>query len=243
MLAWPQARRWYNPASGLIPRSQRRLIVAGNEVFDGPAHAELSRFSMPSKLQNEFRSWLGAQTNFPFRENIRPDWLISEFGERCELDFYVERLRLAVEIQGIQHYRFTPHFHRSYDDFVALQRRDEFKRVVCAAMGIKLFLVHDTSEFDEVSRYIVRYDKPELDGTVFLWLKAKSRRFCLRWEKHAKLVDRYHGKRLRAVEPNAIAKFDKLLRIQEHALMQLFEAFRPQILEAMRRTGKRKTVA
>ena len=47
-------------------------------------------------------------------------------------------LNLAVEIQGIQHYKFTPKFHLSEDHFNEQKQRDYIKKEKCRQYGIKL---------------------------------------------------------------------------------------------------------
>jgi hypothetical protein len=66
----------------------------------------------------------------------RPAWL-----EGLELDLYCAELNLAVEFNGIQHYRFTPYFHKTEEDFRAQLRRDSRKAEICRARGIRLIIV------------------------------------------------------------------------------------------------------
>lgn len=80
------------------------------------------------------------------KENTRPDWLISNHGERLELDFYIPELDLAIEVQGAQHYKFTPHFHKGQRTFADQVRRDREKRAICDRKGITLFEI--ASEVD-----------------------------------------------------------------------------------------------
>lgn len=44
--------------------------------------------------------------------SIRPDFLRYENGARLELDCYNDELGVALEYNGIQHYRLVPYFHR-----------------------------------------------------------------------------------------------------------------------------------
>ena len=75
---------------------------------------------------------------FRIRENYRPDWLISSDNTRLELDFFIEETLIAFEVQGEQHYKFVPFFHKSEDDFRKHQLRDQQKRDLCEGKGIKL---------------------------------------------------------------------------------------------------------
>ena len=43
---------------------------------------------------------------------IRPDWIKNKEGNKLELDFYCEELKLAFEYQGIQHEQYHQFFHR-----------------------------------------------------------------------------------------------------------------------------------
>lgn len=71
-------------------------------------------------------------------ENRRPDWLLSSSGARLEIDLYIEQIDVAIEIQGQQHFEYTPHFHKTYKDFQDQKRRDEEKRAICKRAGVPL---------------------------------------------------------------------------------------------------------
>lgn len=73
--------------------------------------------------------------------NLRPDWLIMPDGTRLELDFYVERFGLAIEIQGAHHYRYVPFYHKSPEGFKKQLERDRFKREACESQGMRLIEV------------------------------------------------------------------------------------------------------
>ncbi len=100
-----------------------------------------------SRLQKEVSRLLSIYFGkYTIRENIRPDWLICNC-ERLELDFYVEELEVAIEVQGQQHYRFVPLFHGDFDGFKKRLVYDEQKRIICAKRGIRLF---EVSSLDEI---------------------------------------------------------------------------------------------
>ena len=100
---------------------------------------------------------LGAYT---IKENYRPDWLIGENGERLELDLYVPELNVAIEVQGKQHYTFTPFFHKDYKDFEQRLARDDTKRDVCKFRGILLIEVSNDSEAIEALEMIMAIINP-----------------------------------------------------------------------------------
>lgn len=98
-----------------------------------------------SKLQRRTSELLSAHlAQYTIRENTRPEWL-----EGLELDFYVEELGIAIEVQGVQHYRYIPHFHLTPEGFQDQLRRDTIKRDICQVHGIDLFDV--ASEDDAIN--------------------------------------------------------------------------------------------
>ncbi len=91
----------------------------------------------------------------PFKK-IRPHFLKSEVtGKNLELDVYNDDLKLAVEYDGIQHYKYTPHFHRNGEiDFQKQLQRDKFKEQKCIENGIHLIRVPYLVKQDEIEGYI-----------------------------------------------------------------------------------------
>lgn len=104
--------------------------------------------TMSSKIQTRIGTLIRLQfRDYEIQENIRPAWLTSPEGERLELDFYIPELSLAFEIQGDQHYKFVPHFHRKMDDFANQVRRDQRKRELCIEHEIHLIEVASETEY------------------------------------------------------------------------------------------------
>jgi hypothetical protein len=66
-------------------------------------------------------------------------------GEGLFLDFYIPHRKVAVEVQGEQHFNYIPHFHGSKFNFIKSQERDARKREWCETNGIELIEVR----FDE----------------------------------------------------------------------------------------------
>ena len=98
------------------------------------------------------------KAKFPKR---RPKWLVSPFsGGQMHFDGYNQKLKLAFEFNGPQHYMFYPKYHREYEDFVKQLELDKAKAELCKKMGIILIVVPHTLDYDEFQDYIVKeYEK------------------------------------------------------------------------------------
>jgi len=91
-----------------------------------------------SKLELQTKFLLEDIFKVPFYK-IRPNFLKNEVtGYNLEIDLYNDELKLAVEVQGDQHYKFTPFFHRNKDTFMMQRYRDEMKKQKCMNRGITL---------------------------------------------------------------------------------------------------------
>jgi hypothetical protein len=93
----------------------------------------------------------------PFTSS-RPSWLKNpETGKILEIDCYNEDLKIGVEYNGIQHYRYPNLFHKTYDDFVKQIRRDQFKHKKCDENGIYLLTVPYNVPQEKIRDYILHY--------------------------------------------------------------------------------------
>lgn len=108
------------------------------------------------KLSKEF-------PHLTLRENTRPEWLISSNLTRLEIDIYIEELRTAVEIQGLQHYEFTPHFHKTYKEFRAQLQRDQEKRDLCHGHGIRIV---EIATLNDLSGFIYELKEDETEKNL-----------------------------------------------------------------------------
>jgi hypothetical protein len=86
--------------------------------------------------------------------NVRPDFLEFENGSNLELDMYNEELQLALEYQGVQHYKFSPYFHKGLSDFLYQQKKDDWKRKRCAELNIKLIEIPYTVKREDLEQFI-----------------------------------------------------------------------------------------
>jgi hypothetical protein len=87
--------------------------------------------------------------------SVRPDFLKSPMTKKnLELDCYNDKLRVALEYNGKQHYAYTPHFHHTKKKFYAQVHRDDWKRKKCKEMGIKLIEIPYWIRPEKLEEYI-----------------------------------------------------------------------------------------
>jgi hypothetical protein len=73
------------------------------------------------------------------KRNIRPNFLRNpESGKALELDCYDEEYKIAVEYNGIQHYKYPSAFHKSEQQFYDQLYRDRLKKKLCEEEGVYL---------------------------------------------------------------------------------------------------------
>lgn len=96
----------------------------------------------------------------PFEKSY-PSWLKSKEGTQLELDGYCEKLKIAFEHQGEQHFRPNSHFVESFERRANL---DETKRVLCKKHGVHLIEISQAGEKKGV-------------GEIFSELKVELSRF------------------------------------------------------------------
>lgn len=69
------------------------------------------------------------------------EYLVREINPRAKdisklkIDWVIPALRLAIELQGKQHFEFTPFFHETEEDFKAAQQRDMLKQAAIEQAG------------------------------------------------------------------------------------------------------------
>lgn len=126
--------------------------------YDGKTHKKGKGAPKDSKGEVECRRVLEQifQKNFP---KHRPDILnnpVTGGNHNLELDCYCPELRLAVEYNGVQHYKFVPYFHKNKEAFMNQKYRDELKRRMCRDNGINLIEVPYTVKVEDIKQYITK---------------------------------------------------------------------------------------
>jgi hypothetical protein len=88
-------------------------------------------------------------------DKIRPPWLCNPHtGRACELDLYNEELKIAVEVQGVQHYVYPNSWHKNRQEWEDLQYRDKLKEHLCKQAGVMLIHVPFTVQQKRVEQFI-----------------------------------------------------------------------------------------
>jgi hypothetical protein len=108
-----------------------------------------------SKGEMQCRYVLQKLFNKPFIKE-RPDILRNPVtgDNNLELDCYNRELKLAVEYNGAQHYKYIPFMHRTRDSFNNQKYRDHIKRELCQKNGINLIEVPYTVKIQDIEEYL-----------------------------------------------------------------------------------------
>ncbi len=149
----------------------RRKEGTYNEIvkYDGNTDPRVQEYIITHNSKQSVGEQMSRQIaerifNKPFI-SVRPPWLKNPVtGQVLELDCFNAELGLAIEYNGKQHYEYTPHFHKSKDEFIKGQYRDEFKKFQCAAKNIILVSIPYTVKPNQLEKHI----KDELRGYGFL---------------------------------------------------------------------------
>lgn len=102
------------------------------------------------------RQFLEKRFNKPFSK-ARPDFLrnpVTGNDFNLELDCYNPEMRLALEYNGAQHYKYIPFFHRNKEAFLNQKYRDEMKRTKCKENNITLIEIPYTVKANQLPSYI-----------------------------------------------------------------------------------------
>lgn len=115
-----------------------------------------NRVRTDSKGEIECRRVLEKIFNKHFNK-ARPNFLnnpVTGGNFNLELDCFNEELKIAVEYNGIQHYKYVPYFHKNNEAFLNQKYRDDMKRRICKDENIILIEVPYTVKLENIERFI-----------------------------------------------------------------------------------------
>ena len=111
-----------------------------------------------SKGEQECRRVLEKYFNKSF-PSCRPDFLrnpVTGGKFNLELDCYNNDLKLAVEYNGAQHYKYIPYFHKNKEAFLNQKYRDDMKRRICKEHRIILIEVPNTVPLKNIELFLLK---------------------------------------------------------------------------------------
>ena len=89
-----------------------------------------------------------------------------ETGRNLEIDCYNHELRIGVEYNGEQHYKWPNHTGMTEAQFIQQLRRDKFKVDMCDAYGVYLITVPYTVPHNQIREYIIERLPQDLRETL-----------------------------------------------------------------------------
>ena len=122
------------------------------EFSQNPSH-HLSGVGCPmcgnvSRLENKTKEILQL-LNVEYEQQKRFQWLGLQ-----TLDFYLPKQNIAIECQGIQHFKENEHFGGN-DGLIKTKERDERKRRLCVENNVKLFYInYDENVEDKLNKIL-----------------------------------------------------------------------------------------
>ena len=139
------------------PKTKRTKTKKRKKTATLPTATQTATKKNQSRGEKECRRVLQDFFHKPFH-SCRPTFLLNPVtGRKLELDCFEESLQLAVEYNGVQHYRYVPHFHKNnLQSFQTMKYRDVMKRRLCRENGILLIEVKHTIRFDDIEEFILQ---------------------------------------------------------------------------------------
>lgn len=110
-----------------------------------------------SRGETECRAVLEQIYNKKF-PSCRPDFLrnpVTGGKFNLELDCFNQSLNLAVEYNGIQHYKYVPFFHKNKEAFYNQKYRDDMKQRICKQYGVILIDVPYTVKIHNIKQFLI----------------------------------------------------------------------------------------
>ena len=106
-----------------------------------------------SHLEEQTRTAL-QKNNITFEPQKTFEWLISTKKHKMFLDFYLPEYDIAIECQGIQHYKTTGMFTR--DIVNKIQQRDTLKYELCQEHNIPLYYINYNDNVEEKLNVMIK---------------------------------------------------------------------------------------
>ena len=140
---------------GSWSKPQNYLITTSHSNFSPKNHK-----SPPNESKGELECRRVLQNLFKRQFNKdRPDFLrnpVTGGNFNLELDCFDREMKLAVEYNGIQHYKYVPFFHNNKEAFLNQKYRDQMKRQMCKENGVTLIEVPHTVKVENIKDFLTK---------------------------------------------------------------------------------------
>ncbi len=129
----------------------RRLKNKGKDLRGGNYYLHLKKGTREQRVRNILEQIF--RSSFP---SIKPSWLINpKTNRRLELDCYNAGLKMAFEVDGEQHHKYLPFYHRTHQNYLDMKERDMMKGMMCEKMEVKLIRIPYTIDENDLEEYIL----------------------------------------------------------------------------------------
>jgi hypothetical protein len=102
-------------------------------------------------------------------EDYRPEWL-----HGMEIDFYLPKYKVGIEVQGRQHYLWVPKYQATLSAFQAQKKRDKLKLRLAQQQGIQVIVI---SGFKGIDRRLQNVIPDRIFRTLPLKLKQAMKTY------------------------------------------------------------------
>jgi len=151
-----KCRRWTDKELNLI----KELALSGENTYLDIA---MDLDATPGQISTvcKYNKWtdkikrtvsFGNDKMVQLLKNMFPNYTIKQeyhVGERLRLDVFIKELNIGWEYDGIQHFKFTPQWHKTKEEFIRAQDRDIRKNELCIQQGITLIRVKYDEDLTE----------------------------------------------------------------------------------------------
>jgi len=96
---------------------------------------------------------------------INDEYYVNYNGQRLFFDFHLVSLSIVVEVQGVQHTEFSPHFHGTAENFKAQKKRDRLKKEWCDINDMTLVCINHTEIPIEVPDLLRKIEEAQHNGS------------------------------------------------------------------------------
>lgn len=82
---------------------------------------------------------------------LKKEVYLSYQNEKLFFDYLIEELNVYIEVQGVQHFKYVPHFHGDPFQFYRQRVRDGLKREWAESEGHTLISIDKNTKLDDDS--------------------------------------------------------------------------------------------